>query len=292
MRKPWSTMMARATLLATLLAVLPLLALSGSAVPEFVRDWISKYWPSVRSPVAPVPSATPQFQPITAPVDPVREQIAPRSPLQASPRNSDSLHHPSEAEAPSQLLLSGREDSSETLHGGRPEIAQARSTRGAIARSQTPDQPQSGNVPRQIIADAPPIAPIGYQLSGDRPHRQASPAVAEMPAGALPVASVLATSGTDPAPTAIARSLDSGATVPTRETDQIQSFRQRLYDLGAVYLLLETWGESGSLYRCFCQVAVGGNPNCTRHFEATDSDPLRAIAQVAEQVEQWRSATD
>jgi hypothetical protein len=66
--------------------------------------------------------------------------------------------------------------------------------------------------------------------------------------------------------------------------------QRRLRDLGATYYLLETWGRDGELYRFHCKMAVAaGNPDYTRHFEATDSDASRAMQQVLEQVEAWRS---
>jgi hypothetical protein len=63
--------------------------------------------------------------------------------------------------------------------------------------------------------------------------------------------------------------------------------QDRLRQLGATYYLLETWGQQQ--YRFFCRMAIGGNPHFTKHFEATDSDPLRAIAGVLRQVESWRA---
>jgi hypothetical protein len=63
----------------------------------------------------------------------------------------------------------------------------------------------------------------------------------------------------------------------------------RLRQLGATYYLLESWGGQQQLYRFYCKMAVGGNSNYTRYFEAIDSDPLRAMSQVLQQVESWRS---
>lgn len=65
---------------------------------------------------------------------------------------------------------------------------------------------------------------------------------------------------------------------------------QRLRELGATYYLLELWGEEQKLHRFYCRMAVGGNPNCTRYFEATDADALTAMVRVLQEVEVWRSA--
>jgi hypothetical protein len=62
----------------------------------------------------------------------------------------------------------------------------------------------------------------------------------------------------------------------------------RLRQLGATYYLLETWGNQRQFYRFYCQMAVGGNAGYTRYFEATDANPLAAMADVLRQVEAWR----
>lgn len=71
--------------------------------------------------------------------------------------------------------------------------------------------------------------------------------------------------------------------------DQFTYIQARLRELGATYYLLESWGSREQLYRFYCKVAVGGNPNYTHYFEATGSDPLQAMAQVLRQVEGWRA---
>lgn len=65
---------------------------------------------------------------------------------------------------------------------------------------------------------------------------------------------------------------------------------RRLRELGATYYLLELWGDEQKLHRFYCRMAVGGNPNCTRYFEATDADALTAMVRVLQEVEVWRSA--
>jgi hypothetical protein len=77
--------------------------------------------------------------------------------------------------------------------------------------------------------------------------------------------------------------------VPGGSNDWFTWTQHRLRELGATYYLLETWGRNGELYRFHCKMAVAGNPDYTRHFEATDSDASRAMQQVLEQVEAWRA---
>jgi hypothetical protein len=72
-------------------------------------------------------------------------------------------------------------------------------------------------------------------------------------------------------------------------SDPFASIQQRLRELGSTYYLLETWGSRGDYYRFHTRIAVGGNPDYARHFEATDTEALGAMAKVLEQVEAWRS---
>jgi hypothetical protein len=68
-------------------------------------------------------------------------------------------------------------------------------------------------------------------------------------------------------------------------SDLSLSIQQRLRQLGATYYLLEPWGGQQQLYRFCCKIAVGGDPNCTRYFEAIEADPLRAMSKVLAQIE-------
>ena len=82
----------------------------------------------------------------------------------------------------------------------------------------------------------------------------------------------------------------SGPADPARPAgDKFTYIQDRLRRLGATYYLLESWGSREQLYRFYCKVAVGGNSNYTHYFEATDSDPIRAMARVLQQVEAWRA---
>jgi len=55
--------------------------------------------------------------------------------------------------------------------------------------------------------------------------------------------------------------------------------------------LLETWGAEGQYYRFHARMAVGGSASYVRHFEVTDTDAVRAMARVLEQVEAWRAGS-
>lgn len=72
-------------------------------------------------------------------------------------------------------------------------------------------------------------------------------------------------------------------------TDPFLQIQQRLRSLGAIHYSLETWGPQGEAYRFQCRMAAGHNPNYSRHFEATDVDPLRVMQTVLNDVEAWKS---
>ena len=61
--------------------------------------------------------------------------------------------------------------------------------------------------------------------------------------------------------------------------DRFTLIQQRLRDLGATYFLLESWGSQGQLYRFYCKMAIGGNSNYNRYFEATDPDAIRVMSE-------------
>lgn len=79
---------------------------------------------------------------------------------------------------------------------------------------------------------------------------------------------------------------------PAAANDWFRTVQQRLKQLGATYYLLETWGRGGELYRFHCKMAIGGNPDYTRHFEATDRDAAKAMQDVLAQIEAWRAGRE
>ena len=65
--------------------------------------------------------------------------------------------------------------------------------------------------------------------------------------------------------------------------------QERLRGLGATYYRLESWGAEQRLFRFQCAMMLGGSPNLTQHFEATDNDPMRAMSKVLADVEAWKT---
>jgi len=76
------------------------------------------------------------------------------------------------------------------------------------------------------------------------------------------------------------------------DANPFMAIQDRLRQMGATYYLLETWGNQRQIYRFYCQMTVGGNSSYTHYFEATNSNPLEAMADVLCQVEAWRVGGD
>jgi hypothetical protein len=81
----------------------------------------------------------------------------------------------------------------------------------------------------------------------------------------------------------LARSIDEAA------MGRLQQVRQRLEDLGAKYIVLDTTSGTGQ-YRFHCQMLIDQRSNYTRDFDVTSANPLEAAEAVLHQVEAWRTA--
>lgn len=295
----------RVVVILTVLAVLPVLALGSAVMPDSVRDWFSRYWPAVKPAAAPSPMSSPQFQPVPATAVPPLNSTAPW-------QSGGESAHPFVDARIGQSGQIARSDSDWGLPPASAGNPNARATHNPLARSADPSPAALAAVDnglgRELPSNQPlPSAPVWGANAPEAAMRrpddrgsavmpvsyQASPA--ELPGTAAATGAPSQYEPTRPmaAPPASASSAAAGhlpadSSGDRNQSEQLQSFQRRLHDLGAQYLLLETWGDRQQLYRCFCKVAIGGNPNCTRHFEATDPDPLRALAVVTEQVEQWQ----
>lgn len=72
--------------------------------------------------------------------------------------------------------------------------------------------------------------------------------------------------------------------------DSLQELFGELKGLDVSEFRLEPWGKSAELYRFQCQASIDGSERHSRHFEATASDPIRAVREVVERVGTWRTA--
>ena len=80
----------------------------------------------------------------------------------------------------------------------------------------------------------------------------------------------------------------AGPSVPANGATRREAIERRLQEMGAVYSLLEMWGSDAPRYRYHCRVAVAGNPQVTRSFEAHGRNPSEAMEQVLRAVETSR----
>lgn len=75
--------------------------------------------------------------------------------------------------------------------------------------------------------------------------------------------------------------------IDPRTIARLQEIRDRLEQLGADYILVETAGDGR--YRFHCRMLVDSRSPFTRPFEATSSDLLAAGEEVLRAVEAWRA---
>lgn len=171
------------------------------------------------------------------------------------------------------------ESASPSGHGGEAPGFQPIATAHA---AQTTSQPAA--LPGQVPSGRP-AEPLNVSRSGSGNvggHSDSNVVAASFQA---------ATSGSESAPGRWPAGPDdaSPAATTTAAVDQFTCIQDRLRQLGATYYLLESWGNRQQLYRFYCKMAVGGNPDYAYYFEAVDSDRIRAMGRVLEQVEAWRA---
>ena len=66
--------------------------------------------------------------------------------------------------------------------------------------------------------------------------------------------------------------------------------KEELNALGVEQFNLQQWGNSGSLWRCSCQVRSGAMPGGLKTcFEAVDTDSNRAITMVLTKIRDWKA---
>lgn len=123
---------------------------------------------------------------------------------------------------------------------------------------------------------SPSQIPLAFASQAD-----VSPSAPSAPYDGATLANAEVLHPTAPAPTATAS--------PGGGLEQFTQIQQRLRALGATHYALETWGTDGQLYRFQCRMAAGHTSDYTRQFEATDTDALRTMVTVLEEVEAWKA---
>ncbi len=148
-----------------------------------------------------------------------------------------------------------------------------------------PDLAGAGRAATNPPGRVPPVG-SATSLPLARPGQEDN---APTPGGVVPAGYVAPLGGPSP-PREAANSPTSHRPTSDRPTDRFSEIGQRLRRLGATYVLLETLGNDMQTYRFLCMMALGGDPSCTRLFEATSSSPLQAMDRVLAEVEAWKAA--
>jgi hypothetical protein len=145
-----------------------------------------------------------------------------------------------------------------------------------------------GEKPAEVLTEAPPY-------NGAKPAGENLASVYASPPPMRAQAAVMPPQVSDPGviPAKYQTAVEGPASPANQsaggEGDPFLRIQNRLRTLGATYYLLETWGNDQRLYRFYCEMAVAGDANFTRCFEATHSDPIGAMHTVLSQVEDWRA---
>jgi hypothetical protein len=91
-----------------------------------------------------------------------------------------------------------------------------------------------------------------------------------------------------PSPRPNAQSASPETKIDDRTIARLQQIRQRLEQLGAEYVIVET--QDGGRFRFHCRMLIDEHSRFTRPFEAASFDCLAAGEQVLRDVESWRNA--
>jgi len=92
-----------------------------------------------------------------------------------------------------------------------------------------------------------------------------------------------------PLPPAAATSSSTGETpLDERTMERLQQIRQRLEQLGAEYVVVET--QDSGRFRFHCRMLIDERSRFTRPFDASSFDAVAAGQQVLREVEAWRLA--
>jgi hypothetical protein len=137
-----------------------------------------------------------------------------------------------------------------------------------------PPQMQPAQLGRPIEGGSSPVTPAVYEsplAASSKPVDAAAP---------------------PPLPLVTAQPLAMADTRVTNAAggDAFGQLRQRLRAVGTTRFALESWGNSGELFRVVCEVPLSADPNFARSFQATAAEPLEAMAQVLREIEAWRAS--
>jgi len=160
-----------------------------------------------------------------------------------------------------------------------------------LSAPQSTSSDQFASAPANQFAASSPAAPA--PLNSRPSPTPAGPSYANAAAdkGAIGPASTSAASMSTDAKSASAVGQITAAPLGAVGDEKFRLAELRLRSLGATKYTLETWGPDNNRYRFACKMAIAGNPNANRLFQAVEDDPWMAMQSVLHQVEEWRSQT-
>jgi len=127
--------------------------------------------------------------------------------------------------------------------------------------------------PQNLVQPAQLASSFSPTAAGNRYEAPTPPALAPSPPFAAPETS---------------REASPEPKVDERTIAKLQQIRERLEQLGAEYVLVDT--QDSGRFRFHCRMLVDPRTSYTRPFDATSFDPIAAGEQVLNEVERWRSA--
>jgi hypothetical protein len=247
-----STLLAfRIFVMLSCLVIVPMAAIFGSAFPDVVKTVLVDRLVawSTGKPLESKPTAEPDGFSRVSAGEPARANAQWEAPRWGGPGGENAAWQQQPGQAAPAVVPAA---------GGIPQTGQpvavfaSASEPARMATASAPGRGDDARRPNEMSPVASPTAmPPKVQLPGERP-------------GPLPPAE-------------------------GEQTDRFTAMERKLREYGAVYYLLETWGNEGELYRFHCRMAMANNPSYSRHFEASDRDALRAMSQVLSKVEAWRA---
>ena len=266
-----TTVLCRALVMLTCLIAVPLVALFGTSLPQMARTLLDRRADSGTAATHQSLDEAPAFA-----ADDTGRGMTVTSPPLDGPRvnlpDSGLPAYPRPGAAPAGLTNSGQ-----SPHPFPQPGAPANHAGGMVPVGY--DAP----IGKRIVAPPPWRSdPSGYPSGGSAPGGvdDAGRAGAAQPSALVPATPC---PGTAP---------QAGADVSPASPSTAGAFlgiQQRLRGLGATYYRLESWGSQQPLFRFQCEMALDESPHLTRHFEATDGDPLRAMSKVLAEVEGWKA---
>ena len=252
----------RTSIIVVSMIAMPLFAVIGVKMPKFLSEKANESAGVTSAGVASKPAAAPSGT--RSERRPDIQSNGPRSGLEKS-AGLDRAVSLAQAEAEHPI----HDHSSPTAGFASPSMFAATNTDVRAADTGVSQAVALESMREQAVASA---APVGFD-AGNRiqPLPPLDDSARSIAAAGMPAAG----------------SANAGS--PAGSGDQFSHIQSRLKALGATHYTLETWGTGGNSFRFQCRMAAGHSADYTRQFEATDTDPLRTMQTVLDEVEAWKA---